>query len=244
MLKDGADSVGALGALNRVYLNIGLFSEEWLLHFNPLIGGKRITPIEIAVARKNSSYWQATEAQTPDLAPFFLATTEPHQLKDAPGGDAYLTHDTAQLDRGKKVFAEHCARCHSSKLPTPRAGRRSRRLRRAATISSAGTGTGSGRRPTTSRARCGRSSCADDFLDDNYLSTDLRVPVTLLQTNACSPLATNAIARQHLGQLLLRSPTRTCPSVGHDHRPRSVHRRAAATTRCRPAAAATRVRRR
>ena len=34
---------------------------------------------------------------------------------------------------------------------------------------------------------------ADDFLTDNYLSTDRRIPVTLLQTNACSPLATNAI---------------------------------------------------
>ena len=34
---------------------------------------------------------------------------------------------------------------------------------------------------------------APDFLDDNYLSTEFRVPVTLLQTNACSPLATNAI---------------------------------------------------
>jgi hypothetical protein len=32
-----------------------------------------------------------------------------------------------------------------------------------------------------------------NFLDNNYLSTDQRVPVTLLQTNACSPLATNAI---------------------------------------------------
>ena len=40
VLKDGADSVGALGALNRVYLNIGTFSEEWLLHFNALVGGK------------------------------------------------------------------------------------------------------------------------------------------------------------------------------------------------------------
>ena len=72
MLKDGSDSVGALGALNRVYLNIGLFSEEWLRHFNPLVGGKPITPIEIAVAQKNSSYWQATEAQTPLTALFFL----------------------------------------------------------------------------------------------------------------------------------------------------------------------------
>ena len=65
ILKDGSDSVGALGALNRVYLNIGLFSEEWLLHFNALVGGKPITPIEISVARDKSSYWNATEAQTP-----------------------------------------------------------------------------------------------------------------------------------------------------------------------------------
>jgi hypothetical protein len=34
---------------------------------------------------------------------------------------------------------------------------------------------------------------APDFTQGNYLSTELRVPVTLLQTNACSPLATNAI---------------------------------------------------
>jgi hypothetical protein len=34
---------------------------------------------------------------------------------------------------------------------------------------------------------------ADDFLKDNYLSNEARVPVTLLQTNACSPLATNAL---------------------------------------------------
>jgi hypothetical protein len=34
---------------------------------------------------------------------------------------------------------------------------------------------------------------APDFQDGNFLSTELRVPVTLLQTNACSPLATNAI---------------------------------------------------
>ena len=74
VLKDGSDSVGALGALNRVYLNIGLFSEEWLLHFRPLIGGQEISPIRIADARKNSVYWQAIERQTPYMASFFLAT--------------------------------------------------------------------------------------------------------------------------------------------------------------------------
>jgi hypothetical protein len=34
---------------------------------------------------------------------------------------------------------------------------------------------------------------APDFTKDNFLSTELRIPVTLLQTNACSPLATNAL---------------------------------------------------
>ncbi len=85
VLKDGADSVGALGALNRVYLNIGLYSEEWTRHFNPIVGGKPITPIEIAVAQEKSSYWQATEAQTPLTALYFLKAGRPDKLADAPG---------------------------------------------------------------------------------------------------------------------------------------------------------------
>jgi hypothetical protein len=35
---------------------------------------------------------------------------------------------------------------------------------------------------------------APDFLEGNYLSTEARIPVTLLRTNVCSPLATNALA--------------------------------------------------
>jgi hypothetical protein len=194
ILKDGSDSVGALGALNRVYLNIGLFSEEWLLHFRALIGGKPITPIEIAVANKNSAYWEATEAQTPDMALFFLKSTSPHLLKDAPGGDAYLTKDKAKLDRGKIVFAERCARCHSSKIPD------------GAPAMDAGGGC-SGKdylncwnqywawtKTDDFKSKMRAIVQMPDFLDGNYLSTDMRVPVTLLQTNACSPLATNAIA--------------------------------------------------
>ena len=192
VLKDGSDSVGALGALNRVYLNIGLFSEEWLLHFNPLVGGKPITPIEISVAEKNSSYWKATEAQTFLLAQFLLKAGRPDHLRDAPGGAQYLTAATRVLDRGKEVFAERCARCHSSKLPKPAQG-----------LDPGGcagphylacwnrywewTKTDDFKQKTREIVK------APDFLDNNYLSTDLRVPVTLLQTNACSPLATNAI---------------------------------------------------
>lgn len=192
VLKDGSDSVGALGALNRVYINIGLFSEEWLLHFRPLIGGEKVSPIEIAVANKNSAYWEATELQTPDMALFFLKSTDAHLLKDAPGGDAYLTKDQAVLQRGETVFAERCARCHSSKIPEPAPG--------------VDPGGCAGKDYMTcwnkywawTKTEDFKSAMRQmvhqkDFLKDNYLSTELRVPVTLLQTNACSPLATNAI---------------------------------------------------
>lgn len=194
VLKDGADSVGALGALNRVFVNIGLFSGEWLQHFRPLIGGKEITPFEIEVARKNSAYWVANEMQTPNLALFFLATAQPDYLQNAPGSEAYLTNKEEKLTTGKKVFAERCARCHSSKLPE-----------KAYSFFSNQSCAGSGYLSCwnnywawtkTDEFKQGMKEIvlADDFLEDNFLSTDLRIPVTLLETNACSPLATNAIA--------------------------------------------------
>jgi len=202
VLKDGSDSVGALGALNRVYLNIGTFSEEWLLHFNALVGGKPVTPIEISVARRNSAYFTATEAQTPATALFFLKTTGPHHLEDLrktdPVAKQALEMDDALVPRGKEVFAERCARCHSSELPAPPPN-----------VAAIAIDQGQG---------CAGKNYLDcwskywewtktkdfkdemtaivkkpDFLEHNYLSSELRIPVTLLQTNACSPLATNAL---------------------------------------------------
>jgi hypothetical protein len=54
---------------------------------------------------------------------------------------------------------------------------------------------------------------ARDFLEDNYLSSELRVPVTLLQTNACSPLASNATAGQIWDNFSSQS-YKDLPSVG------------------------------
>ena len=212
VLKDGADSVGVLGALNRVYLNIGLFSEEWLLHFNALVGGKQTTPIEIAVARKNSVYWQATEAQSPDMALFFLASTAPHKLKDAPGGAKYLTANTTTLNLGKTVFADRCARCHSSKLPAPAPGLdpggcSGPDYMKCWNAYWAWTETTDFRKKMEAIVR------APDFLDDNFLSAEFRVPVTLLQTNACSPLATNAI-RGNIWDNFSSETYKDLPSVG------------------------------
>ena len=141
----------------------------------------------------NSSYWQATEASTPLTALFFLKAARPDKLKDAPAGTKYLTTDQAVLDRGKQVFADTCARCHSSKAPKPAAGL------------DPGGCAGPGYLDCWSRYWAWTNTDEykqqmrpivnmPDFLDDNFLSTEVRVPVTLLQTNACSPLATNAIA--------------------------------------------------
>ena len=210
VLKDGSDSVGVLSALNRVYLNIGLFSEEWLTHFYPLIGTKMITPIKIANAQKNSSYWNATTNQTADMGIFFLVTASPDDLKDAPGGKKYLETEEKTLQLGKIVFADNCAACHSSKIPP------------APLESGVDTGDcaegGNGpnylmcwdrywewvqtddfkekmRKIVLSTER--DSHCSDDkdaFLCDNFLSSERRVPVDLLQTNACGPIATNGLA--------------------------------------------------
>ena len=210
--KDASDSVGVLGALNRVYLNIGMFSEEWLLHFNPIVGGKPISPIRLKVAQQNSSYWQATESQTPMMAAFLIKASGPHRLTDAPGGSNYLTADAATLDRGKTVFAETCARCHSSKYPAPPPEAHPD----ACTASNY---------PECWRKYWAWTKTDDfkskmrdivkvpDFLTDNFLSNDMRVPVTLMQTNLCSPLATNAIPG-HIWDDFASKSYKSLPSVG------------------------------
>ena len=193
VLKDGADSVGALGALNRVYLNIGLFSEEWLRHFNPILGGKPVTPIEITTARANSIYWDATELQTPNMALFLVKASYPHKLSKAPGGAAYLNDPPDAVRQGKLVFADNCAACHSSKAP-PQPARANPALCIGPGYLECWNRYWEWTRTDDFRQQMRQIVNANDFLDDNYLSNDMRVPVTLLQTNACSPLATNAIA--------------------------------------------------
>ncbi len=213
VLKDGADSVGVMGALNRVFVNIGLFSEDWFTHFNPVAGGKPITPFRIQDAEENSAYWRATEAGTPFIAKFFLKAGQPDHLKDAPGGDKYLKTSKAILKRGKIVFAENCARCHSSKLPD-------------AAWKALDPGGCSGpdylkcfkrywdlTKTPEFKAKMREIVLADDFLDGNFLSTDARIPVTLLRTNACSPLATNAI-RGNIWDNFSSSTYKELPSVG------------------------------
>ena len=123
ILLEGADSVGSWGALARVYLNIGMLSERWITLQNIFIGFRKQQPFKLADVERNSVYWKVNYRNVDYLAKFFLKSTGPMRLKDAPEGKALgnlkgegVPWDP-QLAAGRKVFAERCIICHSSKQP-------------------------------------------------------------------------------------------------------------------------------
>ncbi|OKH21065.1 hypothetical protein NIES593_16680 [Hydrococcus rivularis NIES-593] len=190
VLKDGADSVGVALASERVYINIGSCSDYWLTLHDPLLGRKPQKPFDIETARKECEYWSKTEARMAD-AEAFLKTLKPMHLADAPGGKAYLTNDKTVFDRGKIVFADTCATCHSSKQPP-------------AEIAAD---------PEQAKQWYRESVVSSDFLDHNFLSDDLRKPVTLIGTNASRALATNA-AQGHVWEQFSSKTYKELPSPG------------------------------
>jgi hypothetical protein len=189
VLKDGADSVGLVGALSRVYVSIGEYNEEWFRDHNALVGGKPQRPFEVAKAQKNSVYWQATMDRIPNLQKFLLKLEAP-KLRNALGGTTYLTHDERQLLRGKVAFAENCAGCHSSKQPFTPMDKKSPEY----------------------AAWMRAEVLKPDFLDNNFLSTDNRIPVDIVQSNACRALATNA-TRGHVWDNFSSETYKTLPAV-------------------------------
>jgi hypothetical protein len=99
----------------------------------------------------------------------FLRTLTPLHLADADGGQAFLPKDAAVVARGKVVFAEQCARCHTNK--------------RAPDGSEA-----------SQMAWYREAVMKDDFLTENYLSDDARHPVSEIGTNIGRAMASNAMA--------------------------------------------------
>ena len=171
ILKDGADSIGVRGATIRVYVNIGTFSEYWLTRHNRLIGLTPQQPFEIPYAREHSVFWRATEERLDNIATFFRKLKS-FRLADAREGQAYITTDAVVMTRGKEVFAESCAACHSSKQPPPNIDPRS----------------GEG------KAWFHVEVMKPDFLENNFLSNDKRYPLTKIETNSARAFATNAKA--------------------------------------------------
>lgn len=185
VLKDGADSVGIVGATLRVYVNIGMYSQHWLQQHNALIGLGGQKPFSIATAQKNSVYWQATQQKFTNVAKFFVKV-KPYRLEDAPGGMNYITKDEAVLTRGKLVFAEHCASCHSSKRP-PAGADEDQWFR--------------------------EEVLKPDFRDNNFFSDDRPYPITKIKSNAARAAGTNA-KRGHVWNNFSSETYKNRPAVG------------------------------
>ena len=256
VLLDGSDSIGAFGALARVFLNIGTFYEEWSTCHNPLIGFKKQRPFRLEVCQRNSVYWQTNERfRTDYLAAYFTlkysatalklievpnppstaahTSTQPMKLVAAKESDGRTPSNAAmkvlalnspeQRIHGRKVWLENCAICHSSKQaegfaltfvrktggeswdtqPAPKdahyvlpmdgsdwlAFKRSAaygdyKSRLYALVKQAKPDGGLDDDPLTDNHA---------FWKDNYLSTDIRVPITLVGTNSGRSMATNGI---------------------------------------------------
>jgi hypothetical protein len=132
ILKGGEDSIGAIEAIQRVYFNIGSCSEQcWVNHItdlrqaDPQHRGFGQTPFDIGQCRRDCSNFRAIEDRLQNIADF-LMTGRPTDLYRARGLPT-RAQLIARLDgefgpnavaRGKAVFAEVCARCHSSE-PAP-----------------------------------------------------------------------------------------------------------------------------
>jgi hypothetical protein len=185
VLIDGSDSVGPWMALARVYLNIGAYHQRWVTLHNPLFGFRTQKPFKLADARADSVYWRVTEHLMDDLAKYLMKASWPMRLRDAPGGKAYVKGEgvpwTPALAPGRRVFAARCIVCHSSKQPkvfdqTPE-------------TSVLGL-LANPEYQTWAQAEVEHP----EFWRDNYLSTDRRLPISVVKTNASRALASNSLA--------------------------------------------------
>ncbi|HEV7401323.1 MAG TPA: hypothetical protein VGO11_00280 [Chthoniobacteraceae bacterium] len=262
VLMDGEDSIGLQGALLRVYLNIGLYHDEWKRCSNLLVGFGGNRPFSIDVMRRNSVYWRVNENfRIPYMASFFAwekrdgngeriqcATAAMH-LKDvvAPDGKPFLQSGDPQLkphqwepskaEKGGRVFTNHCMVCHSSKQPdgyqvefshappqsakswaeAPEADRLTlpfafaewENFKKSPSYK---------KYQERARQLVDNAATKEDefqfFHFQNFLSTDLRIPVTLTQTNAARAMATNAIEGQVFDNFASETYKHDLPDVG------------------------------
>jgi hypothetical protein len=222
VLLDGADSVGVFAALSRVYFNIGTFPEEWGRCHNPILGFTPQRPFPVRTAEANSAFWRAGDRyRIPYMAEFFThrspvnakSIVAPMKLAHTQPGRDIIAAEAQAAEQGRGVFLRNCALCHSSKQPegfdvgfsdewrsqpAPVAGRAALTLPRrfeeweAFRASEAFRAFGDLMQQYAGLAAGGK----DAFIEDNFLSTDIRVPVTLVGTNSGRAVGTNAMRGQ------------------------------------------------
>ena len=131
ILKGGEDSIGIKEAVQRVYFNIGSCSEEgWVNHqvdmrqLDPTRRGYGQTPFDIGQVRRDCAQFRAIEDRLGEVVAF-LMTGAPADLYEARGlkDNRELVKQLDKefgkgaVERGRLVFAQTCASCHSSQNP-------------------------------------------------------------------------------------------------------------------------------
>ena len=187
--------MGLVVAATRVYVNEGSGYKDWIPTWalNPydLKGsverGFKQSEFDILgkIRKDPKSPWMQTEARMPNMA-LYLSTHEGFPLREAieaegkgsKNGKDYLTTDADVLRRGKIAFADHCARCHSSKKPDNLP------------------------EDAEARKKAWRDLVLrDEFLTSNFLSDDERYPCSELGTHIARTLSPNWDAGGGYGQM-------------------------------------------
>lgn len=136
ILKGGEDSVGPHLAVQRVYVNIGMCAEQcWVNHLtnlrelDPSQRGFGQTPFDIGQCRRDCASFRANEDRIMDIVSYLLSrrptdlkdakfSTAPEEVRDVQLteflGEKYKADGDELVSRGKTIYAERCARCHSS----------------------------------------------------------------------------------------------------------------------------------
>lgn len=232
ILFDGADSIGSWGALARVYLNIGTYWERWNTLHNPLVGFKPQQAFTINDCFNHSVYWNATQERVAPLRDYFLKVTPAMPLLSTPDGGARIVPppsvpavetprtvpdraqhiEVAQLKHGRQVFAHNCIVCHSSIQPDYR--------RKVYDDWVARTppepwdhDPGQWLQNPEYIKWAEEQVEKPEFWRNNYLSTDYRVPVTLVGTNSARAVATNGL-RDHMWNDFTSETYKKMPAVG------------------------------
>lgn len=193
ILKGGEDSIGALEAIQRVYFNIGSCAEAcWVNHlteiyqFDPQQRNYGQTPFNIGQCRRDCPNFRAIEDRLPNILAFFTSSegnaTDLHvaRANEAKTKDAKAKYGfddlIEELDkefgkgavtRGQKVFAETCARCHSS-VPESTGG--------------------------AFANRDFRKVASNGTLREDWMGSDASTPVTEVDTYHCRALHSNHAA--------------------------------------------------
>ncbi len=148
ILKGGGDSVGADIAIQRVYINIGSCSEAcWVNHLtdlrqlDPQQRGYGQTAMDIGQCRRDCPEFRAIEDRVGSVLDFLILSPKTRATdllearrnvkKKADPSTEYEYDDLVEdlnaefgenaVSRGKLVYAQNCARCHSSQKGEPEA---------------------------------------------------------------------------------------------------------------------------